>query len=204
VIVATACTQRELTAALAVVFALAVSVARATATSDPQLVKRIDTGGRQPCGSAVFGKYLYVDNYGSGTIARIYPTTNRVVKKSRVGGGPCGVVAGGGALWVENFYGSTIARVNPATLKVTAKIRVAGSPCDVAYGFGSVWSSNFYAGTVSRINPKTRRIVKTMRTGGSPACTPCGKRLDLGRLTRNGADLSHRPANERGQTHHDR
>src|SRR5947208_9805057 len=86
-----------------------------TAVSTPQLVKRINTHGFKPCGSAVFGKYLYVDNYGSGTIARLDPRTNRVVKTLRVGDGPCGVVSGGGALWVENYHGR-----KPADREITA------------------------------------------------------------------------------------
>ena len=126
--------------------------------------------GSRPCGSAAYGKYLYVANYGSGTLARINPRTNEPVKTITVGDGPCGVVAGGGALWVENFRSSNIARVDPKRLKVTAHIFVHGAPWDLTYGFGSVWTSNFRDETVSRIDPKTRRIVKTIHTGGFPAC----------------------------------
>src|ERR1051325_9255111 len=82
--------------------------ASGAAPGAPELIKRIPTHGAKPCGSAVYGKYLYVANYGSGTLARLDPRKNRVVKTLAVGDGPCGVVAGGGALWVENFTSSNI------------------------------------------------------------------------------------------------
>jgi len=73
------------------------------ASGSPTVVAKIETGGAQPCGSAAFGKYLYLDDYGSGRLLRIDPRTNKVVKRLQVGSGPCGVVAGGGALWVEDY-----------------------------------------------------------------------------------------------------
>ena len=48
--------------------------------SSPSIVATINTGLR-PCGSAAYGKYLYVDSYGAGTISRIDPSTNKVVKR---------------------------------------------------------------------------------------------------------------------------
>lgn len=98
--------------------------ASGAATSSPQLIARVSTRGAKPCGSAVYGRSLYVANYGSGTLARVDPRTNKVSKTIRVGDGPCGVVAGGGALWVENFRSSNIVRVDPRRFKVTARINV--------------------------------------------------------------------------------
>ena len=126
------------------------------APSSPQLLARVGTRGAKPCGSAVYGKYLYVANYGSGTLARIDPRTNKAVKTLKVGDGTCGVVAGGGALWVENFHSSNIARVDPKRFKVTARIKVFGSPWDVTYGFGSVWTSNFRAETAIPVSARPR------------------------------------------------
>src|ERR1044072_3649761 len=85
-----------------VVRSVAVLAALA-ATTSPQLLARVNTHGAQPWGSAVYGKYRYVANYGSGTLARVNPRTNKATKTIAVGAGPCGVVAGGGALWGENF-----------------------------------------------------------------------------------------------------
>src|SRR5436190_3105217 len=150
------------------VVVLLAGVLSASAPTSPQLIARVNTRGSKPCGSAAYGKYLYVANYGSGTLARINPRTNKPVKRIAVGDGPCGVVTGGGALWVENFRRSNVARVDPKRFRVTAHIFVHGAPWDVTYGFGSVWTSNFRDETVSHINPKTRRIVMTIHTGGFP------------------------------------
>jgi streptogramin lyase len=86
------------------------------AVVSPGVTAKID-GFNQPCGSAVAGKYLYVDTYGSGVLVRVDPSSNRIVKKAKIGSGPCGVVFGGGALWVEDYYQSAILRINPATMR---------------------------------------------------------------------------------------
>jgi hypothetical protein len=43
--------------------------------------------GSQPCGSAAFGKYLYVDNYGAGTMSKIDPPRTESSSASRSGAG---------------------------------------------------------------------------------------------------------------------
>src|SRR5512143_3089285 len=101
------------------------------AVGSPSVTAKIDNLN-QPCGSAVFGKYLYVDNYATGVLARIDPVSNGVVKRVKVGSGPCGVVAGAGALWIEDYYQNAIIRVNTATMKVTKRIFVGRKPWDVA------------------------------------------------------------------------
>lgn len=146
-----------------------VALVAALLLSPPTVVSTINTGSK-PCGSAVYGKYLYVDNYGAGTMSRIDPATNKVVKRITVGSGPCGVVAGGGALWVEDYYRREIIRVDPRHFRVTKRIRVGRKPWDVAYAFGSVWATNQVDGTVSRIDPKRNKVVKTIGFDGSPTC----------------------------------
>ena len=46
-----------------------VALFAALMLGSPTVVATINTGLR-PCGSAAFGKYLYVDNYGAGTMSR--------------------------------------------------------------------------------------------------------------------------------------
>src|SRR6478672_1045714 len=100
---------------------LLASVLVPFAVGSPSVTAKID-GFNQPCGSAAFGKFLYVASYGSGVLSRIDPAANRVVKQAKVGSGPSGVVAGAGALWVEDYYQHAILRVSPTTLKVTKRI----------------------------------------------------------------------------------
>jgi glutamine cyclotransferase len=144
------------------------------AVGSPSVAAKLD-GFSKPCGSAVSGKFLYLDSYGTGVLSRIDPTTNRVVKRAKIAVGPCGIVAGAGALWVEDYYQNAILRVNPATMKVTNRIFVGRKPWDVAFAFGSAWATNSGA-TVSRISAKTRKVVKTIaiRGGGSPTCIRSG------------------------------
>ena len=152
----------------------AVAAAGASAAAGPQLLAKVNTHGQQPCGSAVLGRYLYVDNYGSGTMARIDPQTNKVTKTIRVGSGPCGVVAGRGLQPLRRGRNRPGWSSSPKQLKVVKKINVNGAPWDVAYGFRSAWTTNFYTGTVSRISGKSKRITKTIRTGGAPTCVRIG------------------------------
>src|SRR5262249_47191018 len=113
----------------------------ALAVTSPPTTVKID-GFNQPCGSAVAGKYVYVDSYGSGVLHRVDPATNRIVKSAKVASSPCGVVAGAGSLWLEDYAQNAILRVNPSTMKLVKRIPVGRKPWDVAFGFGSVWSSN--------------------------------------------------------------
>jgi virginiamycin B lyase len=134
--------------------------------------------GAQPCGSTAAGRFLYVDSYVQGTLARVDPRTNTVVKRIAIGGSPCGMAVGANALWVEDFGRNVIIRVGLKHFKVTNLIRVGTQPWDVAYGFGAVWATNYANGTVSRIDPATRRVQtiegrRTTSTGSTPRPMPC-------------------------------
>jgi hypothetical protein len=48
----------------------------ALAIAAPNITAKLD-GFSQPCGSAVAGKYLYVDSYGSGVLHRVDPQARR-------------------------------------------------------------------------------------------------------------------------------
>jgi DNA-binding beta-propeller fold protein YncE len=128
------------------------------------------TIGPQACGILAFGKYLYADSYGRGTLARIDPSTNTVVARVARVGTPCGLAGGANAIWIEDYQGNAVVRVGVKHLRITNRIRVGHHPWDVAFGFGSVWASNESDGTVSRIDPGRRKVVKTIATGGAPAC----------------------------------
>src|SRR4051794_41981383 len=108
----------------------------ALAIAAPQVTAKID-GFNQPCGSAVFGKYLYVDSYGSGILNRVDPTTNAIVKRSKVASAPCGVVAGAGGLLLEGYQQKADLRVNPAAMKLAKRNFVGKKPRGGAVGLGS-------------------------------------------------------------------
>jgi virginiamycin B lyase len=149
---------------------LALLVAPAVAAAEgaaPRVVAKIRVG-TQPCaGVAAFGSF-FETNYGSATLSRVNPRTNKVTKTGRLGAQPCGIAAGAGSLWIDGYGTSRVERVNPKTLKVVKRIKVGINVWDVAYAYGSVWATNNYDGSVARIDPATNRIVKTIKTGGQP------------------------------------
>jgi virginiamycin B lyase len=157
-------TMRRYLIALALLVAPSVAAAAGAA---PRVVAKIRVG-TQPCaGVAAFGSF-FETNYGSATLSRVNPRTNKVTKTGRLGAEPCGIAAGAGSLWIDGYGTSRVERVNPKTMKVVKRIKVGINVWDVAYAYGSVWATNNYDGSVARIDPATNRIVKTIKTGGQP------------------------------------
>ena len=149
----------------------------------PRVVAKIHVGS-QPCaGVAAFGSF-WQTNYGTATLSRVNPRTNKVTRTGRLGAQPCGIAAGAGSLWIDGYGTSRVERVNRRTLKVVKRIRVGVNVWDVAYAFGSVWASNNFDGSVARINPATNRVVKTIKTGGQPSNFADRRGRALGRLER--------------------
>jgi len=159
--------MRAMRTSLIALSLLLVSSAALAAGSSPRVVAGIRVGAKPCAGVAAFGSF-FETNYGSGTLSRVNPRTNKVTKTGRLGSLPCGIAAGAGSLWIDGYGTSRVERVNRKTLRVTKRIRVGLNVWDVAYAFGSVWASNNHDGTVVRINPATNRVVKTIKTGGTP------------------------------------
>jgi len=80
-----------------------------------------------PSGVAVGAGYVWVANSGDNTVARINPTSHRVVDTIPVGPRPQGVAVGAGAVWVANDGDDTVSRIDPATGEVTT-IKVGPRP----------------------------------------------------------------------------
>jgi YVTN family beta-propeller protein len=63
---------------------------------------------------AAAGGYLWVVNETDGTVARIDPTTFKVVGAPiKVGKTPVGLAYGAGSLWVSNNASNTVTRIDP-------------------------------------------------------------------------------------------
>ena len=103
---------------------------------------------------------VWVANYGSSTVARVDPATNKVTGRVSVGASPCGIAVGGGAVWVDGYGTNVIEKVDMRRLRVVKRIHVGNQPYDVAYAFGAVWSSDNGSGAVSRIDPRRGKVVK--------------------------------------------
>lgn len=146
----------------------------------PTVVAKRSSGGYQPCGSAAYGRYLYLADYGSGTLVRIDPATNkvrtttvsgsrtpvansltridpasgRIVSTVSVGSAPADGVRGPDGLeWIPNQGSSNITRIDPATNAVVDTIPVGPIPFVVRSAFGDVWVGEFKGQRVWRIRP---------------------------------------------------
>ena len=182
---------------------LIAGMAVALAAPAPAVVAKIDTRGFQPCGAtALYGRYFYVDDYGSGLSS---PASTRATKRGREagGGGERPLRRGRRRRLVvgrELQRHITIARVDPATLKVVKwRIRVGLQPWDVTFAFGSVWSSNF--GRRARSPASTRGRTGSRRRSRRPGSVTC-IRARAGSIwvavPERERHLSHRPGDEPG------
>jgi YVTN family beta-propeller protein len=126
------------------------------------------TVGLQPCAEiAGFGS-VWVANYGSSTLSRIDPKTNRVVGTVHVGTEPCGLAAGAGSIWVDGYGTGTVERVDPEAMRRVAAIGAGPSVWDVAFDGKHAWADANGDGTVVEIDPATNRVVRRVVVGHSP------------------------------------
>src|SRR5262245_53770621 len=105
---------------------------------------------------------VWVSNGPKGTLHRLDPKTNTVVKAITVGKRPCsGLAAGFDSIWVPNCGDKTISRVSIVTNELLATIPVgpAASEGGIAVGGGSVWVVSDPKGVVSRIDPKENKVI---------------------------------------------
>jgi virginiamycin B lyase len=100
-----------------------------------------------------------------GTLARIDPSTNKVVAEIYVAPGSYAAAFGEDAVWITSTAKSVLSRVDPRTNLVTQTIAVGPSPRFLAVGEGSVWTLNQGDGSISRVDVKTNKVVATIQAG---------------------------------------
>ena len=136
----------------------------ASTFKEPALIETIPTG-THPCGVvAAFGS-VWVVNDG-GTLVRIDPRTNRVVKRIRIGAGACFMAADARALWIAN-YKSDLVRVTPRGR--VKRIAVGETPDGVLIAYGRVWVTAWGAGKLAVVDPRTLKVVRRLDIGARPA-----------------------------------
>jgi YVTN family beta-propeller protein len=136
-------------------------------TAGATTVKTVAVGS-QPCAAiGAFGS-VWVSNYGSATLTRVDPATNKATGTVKVGPSPCGLAAGAGAIWVDGYGSNTVERVDPKTLRRVKAIPAGPGVWDVAYDGRHVWADDNTSGVVVEIDPRTNRVVHRIKTGGSP------------------------------------
>jgi YVTN family beta-propeller protein len=103
----------------------------------------------------------------SGVVARIDPSTNRVVSQGVAGLLPSAVATGFDAVWIANAGDNNVVRINPRTIGVVREIGVGGSPRGVSVGGGDVWVTSEADDSVYRIDAASSSV-KTIPVGDGP------------------------------------
>ena len=143
--------------------------------------------GTDPWGAAVSpnGQYVWVTNYGSGTVSVINTATYSVVATIIVGSNPTGLALSPNSayLYVANSGSNSVSVITTSNNQVVATILVGSSPYGIAVAPTGdyIYVANHGSGTVLVINAATLSLVNTVVTpGGTPhaiAASPTGSYL---------------------------
>lgn len=125
--------------------------------------------GSGPAGIAIGEGSVWVTNRFDGTVSRINPSTNEVLKEIPVGLDPRGIVVGFGDVWVTLTGSHQVVRIDPKSNSVLAPLSVGNSPESLAVNTDAVWVVNTLDDTVSRINPDTNTVVDLVQVGKGPS-----------------------------------
>jgi YVTN family beta-propeller protein len=104
-----------------------------------------------------------------GTVHRISPGRNRIVKTVRVSGGAGGLAMTRTAVWVGQPGGSAVTRIDPRRNRVVRQLRAGNESVWLAGAGDTVWVSNGGDNTVTRIDARSNRRVEVIPVGGRPA-----------------------------------
>jgi YVTN family beta-propeller protein len=159
--------RRRIVAVWVIGAALVASSAGGAATA-PRIAATI-RAGVAPIGVASGAGSLWTADYGGGSLVRIDPAHNRVVKQITLGASPYRVAFGGGALWVSAFDEPFVSRVDPGTNRVVARVRVSSTEqAGLAVHGGELWVAVYGGGRVARIDVATNKVVHSIAVGGNP------------------------------------
>ncbi len=109
-----------------------------------------------------------------GTVSRIDPSTNQVVRTIAVGAGPSAVAFGVGAAWVANSSDGTVSahrcRHLASDEDAVGRPRAGG----IAQGFGRVWVAAPSAGVVAVLDARSGQVVDRIGVGVDPEAVAVG------------------------------
>jgi len=119
------------------------------------------------------GPFLYVPNFGDGTVSVIDTFSNTLSAPAlTVGTAPATVAVSGdeSVAYVANNSSNTVSVINTATNAVLTTVAVGNNPAGVAVSpnGANVYVTNFNSGTVSVINAATNTVISTVNIGGNP------------------------------------
>lgn len=188
---------------IALVLALPLAAtASVRSLGEPEVVAKIRTGFK-PCSETGGLGFLWVANYGEGTLSRIDPATNEVTGTVRLGltSQPCGIGIGAGALWVTGYGTAEVIRVDPVRLRVVKRIPAGSGVWDVIYAAGSGVGNRSRAGSRLACQPADEQDRSADQDGRGARQPPVRLRRRLGRVAGRHDDVPHQPTVE--QVRHD-
>jgi len=134
-----------------------------------------DASSRSSWGSIAFGEGAVWFASGSGEVAKIDPSTNRVVPPNGISGSLLSAVATGfDAVWVANAGDNNVVRMNPRTNGPVDDFGVAGTPRGIAVGERAIWVTSEADDSVSRIDAGSGSV-RTIPVGDAPTGVAFGE-----------------------------
>lgn len=155
--------------------------------------------GARPATPVVGEGAVWVPNTGDGTISKIDPFTNRVVKTIRLGDAlalykqrcepygsvhsfmgptftvrrcdlPSAVAVGNGLVWATENDVRAIVALDPKDGHTVGTIPIDATPFELSAADGMVWVTSYQDETIQRIDPRTKAVVATItQLGQGPA-----------------------------------
>ncbi len=108
---------------------------------------------------------VWVASDKTGQVARVDPSTNKVIASVEVEPGSCYLAFGLDALWVVSAGSQTLQKVDPATNTVVWTTKLGKQPGFLAAGEGSVWVQEQGDGTLARVDPANGAITGRVKVG---------------------------------------
>jgi DNA-binding beta-propeller fold protein YncE len=96
-------------------------------------------------GSVFGGGAVWDTGFDDGSLARIDPTTDHLVR-IKLGGAAVGVTVSGGSIWVALRDRGMVIRLDPHTLRVLHTTTVGNNPAYLAAAGGLIWVANHDSG----------------------------------------------------------
>ena len=125
--------------------------------------------GIRPYDVAFGGGSLWVANLSSGTVSRVSPKTNKVVKTIKAGTEPNGLVFAFGAVWVGDRLGNALLKISPATNKVVGSLKL-DAPDWVTPDSSALWVSE-EGGSIAKVDPSSLTLAARVHVGANPLHT---------------------------------
>jgi hypothetical protein len=92
-------------------------------------------------------------------VAKVNPTTNKIVRKIPVAAASVAAAAGFGSVWVTNPFLGTVTRIDAASDRVIGTTKTRKGARFLATGEGAVWVLNQSDGSVSKLDPGSGNVV---------------------------------------------